>query len=367
MYICAVSKKDPQFQACLRAGAKMKKKTGKEIEIAQAQSNGYKNLVTQIDSLLVESRKQVFQAGNTTLVNTYWQIGRLIVEYEQDGNAKAQYGAELLDNLAKDLTAQFGKGFSRSNLFQVRLFYLKFPKIQTLSGKLSWSHYTEIIKANSDLEIGFYTKQCENENWSVRELKRQMKSLLFHRIALSKDKKSVLEISKQGIQTQKPEDIVKDPYVLEFLGVNEDQKYLEGDIEEKVVANLQTFLLEFGKGFAFIGRQYKMQIGARQFKVDLVFYNYNLKCFVLIDLKRGEIEHYDVGQMNMYLNFFKKEVCAQDDNPPIGIVLGAYKDQLLMEYAMQGIENNLFVSKYQLYLPKREELQGELEKLLSGK
>ena len=246
-------------------------------------------------------------------------------------------------------------------------FYLKFPKIQTLSGKLSWSHYTEIIKANSDLEIGFYTRQCENENWSVRELKRQMKSLPFHRIALSKDKKSVLEISKQGIQTQKPEDIVKDPYVLEFLGVNEDQKYLEGDIEEKVVANLQTFLLEFGKGFAFIGRQYKMQIGARQFKVDLVFYNYNLKCFVLIDLKRGEIEHYDVGQMNMYLNFFKKEVCAQDDNPPIGIVLGAYKDQLLMEYAMQGIENNLFVSKYQLYLPKREELQGELEKLLSGK
>ena len=217
------------------------------------------------------------------------------------------------------------------------------------------------------MEIGFYTRQCENENWSVRELKRQIKSLLFHRIALSKDKKSVLEISKQGIQTQKPEDIVKGPYVLEFLGVNEDQKYLEGDIEEKVVANLQTFLLEFGKGFAFIGRQYKMQIGARQFKVDLVFYNYNLKCFVLIDLKRGEIEHYDVGQMNMYLNFFKKEVCVQDDNPPIGIVLGAYKDQLLMEYAMQGIENNLFVSKYQLYLPKREELQGELEKLLSGK
>lgn len=196
-YIFAVSKKDPQFQACLRAGAKMKKKTGKGIEIAQAQSNGYKNLVTQISSLLVESRKQVFQAVNTTLVNTYWQIGRHIVEYEQDGNAKAQYGAKLLDNLAKDLTAQFGKGFSRSNLFQVRLFYLKFPKIQTLSGKLSWSHYTEIIKANSDLEIGFYTKQCENENWSVRELKRQMKSLLFHRIALSKDKKSVLEISKQ--------------------------------------------------------------------------------------------------------------------------------------------------------------------------
>ena len=290
-----------------------------------ATSNGYKKLVTQIGTLLAESRKQVFQAVNSTLVNTYWQIGRHIVEFEQGGKAKAQYGAELLDNLAKDLTAQYGKGFSRSNLFQVRMFYLKFPKIQTLSGKLSWSHYTEIIKADSDLEIGFYTKQCENENWSVRELKRQMKSLLFHRIALSKDKRGVLEMSKQGVQTQKPEDIVKDPYVLEFLGVNEEQKYLEGDIEEMVVANLQTFLLEFGKGFAFIGRQYKMQIGARQFKVDLVFYNYNLKCFVLIDLKRGEIEHYDVGQMNMYLNFFKKEVCLRTIIHLLGLFSGLAK------------------------------------------
>ena len=344
---------------------KTRRKVEKNLQTPIAASDSYRKLVSQIGTLLAESRKQVFQAVNTTLVNTYWQIGRHIVEFEQGGKAKAQYGAELLDNLAKDLTAQYGKGFSRSNLFQVRMFYLKFPKIQTLSGKLSWSHYTEIIKADSDLEIGFYTKQCENENWSVRELKRQMKSLLFHRIALSKDKKGVLEISREGVQTQKPEDIVKDPYVLEFLGVNEEQKYLEGDIEEMIVANLQTFLLEFGKGFAFIGRQYKMQIGTRQFKVDLVFYNYNLKCFVLIDLKRGEIEHYDVGQMNMYLNFFKKEVCAQDDNPPIGIVLGACKDQLLMEYAMQGIENNLFVSKYQLYLPKREELQSELDRLLT--
>ena len=214
---------------------KTRRKVEKNLQTPIAASGSYRKLVSQIGTLLAESRKQVFQAVNTTLVNTYWQIGRHIVEFEQGGKAKAQYGAELLDNLAKDLTAQYGKGFSRSNLFQVRMFYLKFPKIQTLSGKLSWSHYTEIIKADSDLEIGFYTKQCENENWSVRELKRQMKSLLFHRIALSKDKKGVLEISREGVQTQKPEDIVKDPYVLEFLGVNEEQKYLEGDIEEMIV------------------------------------------------------------------------------------------------------------------------------------
>ena len=214
------------------------------------------------------------------------------------------------------------------------------------------------------MEISFYTKQCEAENWSVRELKRQMKSMLFHRIALSKNKEEVLEISKNGLTPQNPKDLVKDPYVLEFLGIPEKEVYLEGELEQKIIENLENFLLELGRGFAFIGRQYKMQIGSRQFKVDLVFYNYILKCFVLIDLKRGEIEHNDVGQMNMYLNYFKSEKCSTDDNPPIGIVLGAYKDQLLMEYATQGLENNLFVSKYQLYLPKKEELEAELEKLL---
>lgn len=328
--------------------------------------DNYKTLVENIGSLLSESKKQVVQTVNNVLVKTYWEIGRYIVEFEQNGKERAEYGDELLVTLSKDLTLAYGKGFSKSNLFQIRQFYLKFQKFQTLSGKLSWSHYVELLKCDDELELGFYVKQCELENWSVRELKRQMKSLLFHRIALSKDKSEVIELSKSGHLIESPEDIVKDPYVLEFLGIPEQKAYKEGELEDKIIENLQGFLLELGRGFAFIGRQYKMQIGSRQFKVDLVFYNHILKCFVLIDLKRGEIEHYDVGQMNMYLNYFKSEMSSEGDNPPIGIVLGAYKDQLLMEYATQGIENNLFVSKYQLYLPNKDELQKELEKLLDS-
>jgi predicted nuclease of restriction endonuclease-like (RecB) superfamily len=327
-------------------------------------NQNYTNLVFQIGSALEEGRKKAVQNVNSILVETYWNIGRYIVQFEQNGSEKAKYGDELLVRLSKDLTLKYGKGFSRSNLVYMRKLFVYFPKCETLSHKLSWSHYFEILKADSPLEISFYTKQCEAENWSVRELKRQMKSMLFHRIALSKNKEEVLEISKNGLSLQNPKDLVKDPYVLEFLGIPEKEVYLEGELEQKIIENLETFLLELGRGFAFIGRQYKMQIGSRQFKVDLVFYNYILKCFVLIDLKRGEIEHNDVGQMNMYLNYFKSEKCSADDNPPIGIVLGAYKDQLLMEYATQGLENNLFVSKYQLYLPKKEELEAELEKLL---
>jgi predicted nuclease of restriction endonuclease-like (RecB) superfamily len=269
--------------------------------------------------------------------------------------------------IALDLTVMYGKGFSRSNLFQCRQIYLQFPKIQTLSGKLSWSHYCEILKADNDLEISFYTKQCETENWSVRELKRQMKSMLFHRLALSTDKKGVLTLAQKGQVINDPLDVIKDPYVLEFLDLPQKQIYLESDLEEALISNLQSFLLELGRGFAFVKRQYRINIGGRQFKVDLVFYHCILKCFVLIDLKRGEIDHQDIGQMNLYLNYFKKEEAAADDNEPIGIVLGAYKDHILMEYATENISNQLFVSRYQLYLPEREELERELKKLLESR
>ncbi|OQB98488.1 MAG: hypothetical protein BWX81_00423 [Spirochaetes bacterium ADurb.Bin110] len=325
----------------------------------------YGQLKDQIGMLLRKGREQVGRAVNTILVQTYWHIGRHIVEFEQKGNVKAEYGSELLDRLSKDLTAEFGKGFSRSNLFQIRQFYLKFPKIQTLSGQLSWSHYTEIMKADSDLEISFYVKQCEKENWSVRELKRQMKSMLFHRLALSKDKAGVLEIAQKGTEIQQPEDLIKDPYVFEFLGLPSQERVLEGELEQRLIQNLELFLLELGKGFAFVGRQYKITLANRHFYVDLVFYHRILKCFVLIDLKRGEIEHNDIGQMNMYLNYFAKEENTEGDNPPIGIVLGAYKDRVMVEYATANITNNLFVSKYQLYLPDRQQLQSELERLLS--
>jgi predicted nuclease of restriction endonuclease-like (RecB) superfamily len=326
--------------------------------------NNYQDLKEQIKNILLEGRKKALSSVNFILLQTYWNVGKYIVEYEQNGNQKAEYGKELLTKLSKDLTLEYGKGFSRSNLFQIRKFYLTFPKIQTLSKQLSWSHYVEILKADNELEISFYLKQCEKENWGVRELKRQMKSMLFHRLALSKDKKGVLELSKSGQSIKEAEDILKDPFVFEFLGIEQDKGYLEGELEEKLITNLEKFLLELGKGFAFIGRQYKINIGSRHFFVDLVFYHRILKCFVLIDLKRGEIEHNDIGQMNLYLNYFKKEENVEGDNEPIGIVLGAYKDNILVEYATQNINNQLFVSKYQLYLPEKEKLINELNKLL---
>jgi len=324
----------------------------------------YEQLKLQIGELLRQGRVQVGRAVNTILLQTYWQIGRHIVEFEQKGKEKAEYGTELLNRLSKDLTLEYGKGFSRSNIFLIRQFYLKFQKIQTLSEQLSWSHYVEIIKSNSELEISFYIKQCEKENWSVRELKRQMKSMLFHRLALSKDKEGILELSLNGIEIQQAEDIIKDPYVLEFLNIPQDYRYFESELEDKIIQNLQKFLLELGKGFAFVGRQYKISIGSRHFFVDLVFYHRILKCFVLIDLKRGEIDHNDTGQMNLYLNYFRKEENTDGDNEPIGIVLGAYKDHILVEYATENITNKLFVSKYQLYLPDKKTLAVELEKLL---
>jgi predicted nuclease of restriction endonuclease-like (RecB) superfamily len=326
----------------------------------------YSLLVDAIFSAILEGRQKAVTQINTTLLETNWNIGLHIVEFEQHGAERAEYGSQLLLTLSKDLTIKYGKGFSRSNLFQCRQFYLRFPKIQTLSGKLSWSHYCEILKADNDLEISFYIKQSETENWSVRELKRQMKSMLFHRLALSTDKTKVLELAEKGQIINTPLDIVKDPYVLEFLDLPQKQVYLESDLENALISNLQSFLLELGRGFAFVGRQYRVNIGGRQFKVDLVFYHRILKCFVLIDLKRGEIDHGDIGQMNLYLNYFKKEESADDDNEPIGIVLGAYKDHILMEYATENISNQLFVSRYQLYLPKREELERELQKLLEN-
>ncbi len=329
------------------------------------QTNGYTSLKKEISQLLIAGREQAGRAVNTILVQTYWQIGRHIVEFEQGGEAKSEYGSNLLDRLSRDLTLEFGKGFSRSNLFQIRNLYINFPKIQTLSGQLSWSHYCEILKSDNELEISFYTKQCQKENWSVRELKRQMKSMLFHRLALSKEKEDILLLSQKGAEFLHPKDLIKDPYVFEFLGLQNQPTYSEGELETQLIQNLQGFLLELGKGFAFIGQQYRISLANRHFYVDLVFYHRILKCFVLIDLKRGEIDHQDIGQMNLYLNYFRKEENVEGDNPPIGIVLGAYKDQILVEYATDNISNQLFVSQYQLYLPEKEELAHELEKLLS--
>lgn len=324
----------------------------------------YQQLIAGIGLLLTAGREKAALQVNVILVQTYWQVGQYIVEYEQKGNEKAEYGSQLFERLSKDLTAAYGKGFGRSNLFYMRKLYLSFQKSGTLSHKLTWSHYYEILKSDSELEISFYTKQCEKEKWSVRELKRQMKSMLFHRLALSTDKEGVLKLASNGHEIQQPEDLLKDPFVLEFLNIPAQQLYLEGELEERLINNLQQFLLELGKGFAFIGRQYRMSIGGRHFKVDLLFYHRILKCFVLIDLKRGEIDHTDVGQMNLYLNYFKKEEATEGDNEPVGILLGAYKDHVLVEYATGGITNKVLLAKYQLYLPDKIQLENALNKLL---
>ncbi|MCD8203237.1 MAG: PDDEXK nuclease domain-containing protein [Prevotella sp.] len=220
------------------------------------------------------------------------------------------------------------------------------------------------MKCDDPLEMQFYYKEAIKEGWKVRELRRQIKSALFQRLALSTDKAGVLALANEGHQVLTPQDIIRDPYVLEFTGLPIKKRYKESDLETALKANMEQFLLELGRGFAFIGRQYIMQIGSRRFKVDMVFYHCILKCYVLIDLKRAEIKHGDIGQMNLYLNYFKTEICQPDDNPPIGIVLGTKKDELLMEYALQDNANQLFAAKYQLYLPKREELQAQLDKLL---
>lgn len=326
----------------------------------------YEQLISNIGDILTAGRKRVATAINSVLVQSYWAIGQHIVEYEQNGNERAEYGSKLLDRLSSDLKERYGVGFNRNNLQYMRKLYTAFPNCTTLSCKLSWSHYIEILQADDPLEISFYTAQCEKENWSVRELRRQRNSMLFHRLALSKDKEGVLALAAEGQEIQCAEDIVKDPYVLEFLNIPQRERYMEGDLEREIINNLQTFLLELGKGFAFIGRQYKITVGGRHFFVDLVFYHRILKCFVLIDLKRGEIDHGDIGQMNFYLNYFIEEENTDGDNPPIGIVLGAYKDEVLVEYATAGLTNQLFVSKYQLYLPDAESLRHEVQKIIDN-
>ncbi|MCK5490926.1 MAG: DUF1016 family protein [Candidatus Pacebacteria bacterium] len=323
----------------------------------------YKNLIQDIGSILDEGRKQAYKSVNSILVKTYWEIGKRIIEFEQNGKITAEYGSKLLINLSKELSP-IGKGFSRSNLTYMRLLYIKYPKSETLSHQLSWSHYFELLKVEDNLAYSFYEKQCIKEKWSIREFKRQKQSMLFERIALSKEKGEILEISKKGQIIETAKDIIKEPYVLEFLGIPENHKYSEKELEQKIIDNLQMFLLELGKGFTFVKRQFRITLSNRHFYADLVFYHRILKCFVIIDLKLGEVNHGDVGQMNMYLNYFKTEENIKDDNDPIGIILSAEKEHISVEYALGGISNQLFVSKYQLYLPKKEELEEEVKRLV---
>lgn len=327
-------------------------------------SAGFEKMISDIEALVNTSKNELATSINKVMTVTYWSIGKYIVEFEQEGNAKAEYGKNLLSTISKELTLRLGKGYSRPNLNNMRKFYLKYSNCQTVSDKLSWSHICELIKIDDELERSFYEKECVVENWNVRTLRRQMDSALFLRLASSRDKEGILKLAQNGIECQSPEDIVKSTYTLEFLDIPEQEKYSENDLEQKIIDNLQKFLLELGKGFTFVKRQYPLTINNVHYHVDLVFYHRILKCFVLIDLKKNSVQHEDIGQMNMYMGYFAIEENMPDDNPPIGIILSKNKDELLVEYATYGMDSNLFVSKYELYLPNRKELEKLVKDIL---
>ena len=329
------------------------------------QNAEYEELLQQIGETLESGRRRAAYAVSNEIVRTNWEIGKNIVEYEQHGHERAEYGSDVLNRLSRDLTDRYGKGFSHSNVVYMRKLYLTYQKSQTLSDFLTWSHYIELLKIDDPMERSFYEKEAENEHWGVRELKRQMDSMLFHRLALSSDKQEVMRLAQEGQIIERPEDILKEPYVFEFTGLPQLPVYKEGDLEEALIDNLSAFLLELGKGFTYVGRQQKINIGGNTYKVDLVFYHRILKCFVLIDLKRGKVDHQDIGQMNFYLNYYRAEMNTEGDTEPIGIVLGAYQDKLVMQYALQNITNQLFVSRYQLYLPDREQLEAEFRRFMN--
>jgi len=349
-------------------------------------NNTYSKLVDEIRQLVGEARHRIVYSINTELLYTYWNIGKLIVSKEQDKQYDESSIRQLLISLSKDLTRELGKGFSRSQLTYMRLFYLHFKTFPektmlgltvsnqdesavkssglTVSHQLSWSHYYELLKCNTNEEISFYQQSAIREKWSVRELRRQIDSALFERIALSKDSKGVMELAKKGNTIEKETDIIRDPYILEFLNIPEHHQYNEKQLEQHIFDNLQNFIMELGKGFAFVGRQYRIILDNTSFFVDLVFYHRVLKCFVLIDLKVRSVKHGDIGQMNLYLNYFEAEENVEGDNSPIGIILSRQKDDIIVEYATRGISNKIFVSKYQLYLPDKKVLQKKLKELL---
>ena len=350
--------------------------------------NTYNKLIDEIRQLVNQTRHQIVYNVNIELLYTYWNIGKLIVSKEQDKQHDEFSVKQLLISLSKDLTRELGKGFSRSQLTYMRLFYLNFQTFSektmlgltvshqdknvlkstglTVSHLLSWSHYYELLKCNTEEEISFYQQSAIREKWSVRELRRQIDSALFERIALSKDSKVVMELAKKGNVIEKETDIIRDPYILEFLNIPEHHQYNEKQLEQQIFDNLQKFIMELGKGFAFVGRQYRIILDNTPFHVDLVFYHRILKCFVLIDLKVRSVKHGDIGQMNLYLNYFETEENVEGDNPPIGIILSRQKDDIIVEYATRGISNTIFVSKYQLYLPDKKILQNKLKELLTN-
>ncbi len=352
------------------------------------QSNINLDFVNQIKGLLQSARQQVVRQVNQAMVYTYFEIGRMIVEEEQRGTERAEYGKNLLIDLSKELTNEFGKGFSVDNLERMRKFYRMYDNrisasAMRISGdgknsastvrktdnsptfridlQLSWTHYLKLMQIDDQEERQFYELEAVNNNWSVRELQRQCNSALYQRLVLSRNKKAVKELSEKGQVITKPEDSIKDPYILEFVGLPEHSSYSESDLEQKLIDKLEHFMLELGKGFTFVARQKRISFDERHFKIDLVFYNRILKCFVLIDLKIGDLKHQDLGQLQMYVNYYDRYVKLDDENKTIGIILSQYKSNTLVEITLPEDNKQIFASKYKTVLPSKEELKKLIE------
>ena len=320
------------------------------------------SIYKEIKSILEQARNKVYKVANSTMVEAYWNIGRVIVE-KQGGNNKAEYGAALIKNLSKKMTKEFGKGFTVANLKNMRQFYLIFQKSYALRSELTWTHYRLLMRVENENARNFYIEECIKSNWSTRQLERQITTLFYERLLSSKDKEKVSkEIYKLEPQIKKAEDIIKDPYILEFLGLPENTNFLEKNLEQALIDHLQKFLLELGRGFSFVARQKRITFDGRHFYIDLVFYNYLLKCFVLIDLKVGDLTHQDLGQMQMYVHYFEEEMMNEGNNPPIGIVLCADKSDSIVKYTLSKNETQVFASKYKAYLPSEEELLSEIKR-----
>ncbi len=331
-------------------------------DLIKSKNKEYEKLLYKIEQRISKGKKEIASALIKSMLGTYWDMGQYIVEYEQDGQAHAEYGEQLLKSLSKDLTLRYGKGYSVPNLYNMRQFYQVYNNGYEELLSLTWSHVCILMRIDNPLEREFYQRQCIEEKWDVTSLKRQKKSALFLRLAANKDKNEILKLAKNGISIEKPEDVVKDVYTLDFLNISSDSLKDESDLEARLMKQLGYFFLELGKGFTFVGEQYPLHINNKTYKCDLVFYHRILKCFFLVDLKIDEVEHRDIGQMNMYMGYFAEEINEPDDNPPIGLILAREKDELMVKYATYGMDTNLFVSKYELYLPD----EAELRKLVEG-
>ncbi len=335
------------------------------------------SLYTSIKEIIKNARSKVHRAVNTAMVDAYWYIGKVLVDEEQQGKHRAEYGKQLIEDVSRRLTAEFGKGFSAQNLWNMRLFYQKFSSLRrelsvdeggeilsALRRELSWTHYKALLRVENPQACIWYMHEAAEQNWSARALERQIHSLYYDRLLMSQDKKPVeLEAQERtSILQAKPEDFMKNPYILEFLNINDRSHYRESELEQAIIDRIQEFLLELGKGFAFVARQKRISTETKEFYIDLVFYNFHLKCFVLIDLKTGELTHKDVGQMDMYVRMFDDIQKGEDDNPTVGLILCTERDRAIVKYSVLNENKQLFASKYMLYLPSEEELARELER-----